>query len=364
MQRRAVLIGGGAVVLVGGAAALLQTRSMGSMGDYSSSIAATRAPWSKSEGVAGLVRYATLAANGHNAQPWRFRLDANGVRILPDLARRTPAADPDDHHLFVSLGCAAENLALAAAASAQPGELAFVAEDEGSIQFTFGGGALAEPALFGAIPLRQSTRSEYDGRSVSTDDLRSLAAAAAVEGVELVLITERARIREVRDLVLESNRLQMGDAAFVSELKSWLRFHPRQALATRDGLFSGSSGRPSIPAWLGTRGFDLLFRVDAENDSYARQIDSAAGLAVFFAQDSNKEGWTRVGRALQRFALQATALGIRHAFVNQPVEVASARPRLAAILDRIGQRPDLVLRFGYGPLLPYSARRPVEDVLA
>jgi hypothetical protein len=27
--------------------------------------------------------------------------------ILPDLSRRCPAVDPDDHHLFVSLGCAA-----------------------------------------------------------------------------------------------------------------------------------------------------------------------------------------------------------------------------------------------------------------
>ena len=35
--------------------------------------------------------------------------------IRPDVARRCPAVDPDDHHLFVSLGCAAENLALAAA---------------------------------------------------------------------------------------------------------------------------------------------------------------------------------------------------------------------------------------------------------
>jgi hypothetical protein len=33
---------------------------------------------------------------------------------LPDLSRRCPAVDPDDHHLYASLGCAAENLLLAA----------------------------------------------------------------------------------------------------------------------------------------------------------------------------------------------------------------------------------------------------------
>ena len=31
--------------------------------------------------------------------------------------------------------------------------------------------------------------------------------------------------------------------------------------------------------------------------------------------------WIEVGRACQRFALQATALGLKCAFINQPVEV-------------------------------------------
>jgi len=71
-----------------------------------------------------------------------------------------------------------------------------------------------------------------------------------------------------------------------------------------------------------------------------------------------------VVRACQRFALQATALGLKHAFLNQPVEVARFRPELAALVGMPGQRPDLVMRFGYGPTLPCSPRRPVEAVLA
>ncbi|MCS6921942.1 MAG: hypothetical protein NZM07_08540 [Elioraea sp.] len=36
--------------------------------------------------LADLVRFATLAPNGHNAQPWRFRLSAGQVTVLPDAA--------------------------------------------------------------------------------------------------------------------------------------------------------------------------------------------------------------------------------------------------------------------------------------
>jgi hypothetical protein len=71
-----------------------------------------------------------------------------------------------------------------------------------------------------------------------------------------------------------------------------------------------------------------------------------------------------VGRACQRFALQATALGLKHAFINQPVEVPALRPELAALLGRPGQRPDVVMRFGFGPLMPYAPRRPVVEVIA
>ena len=71
-----------------------------------------------------------------------------------------------------------------------------------------------------------------------------------------------------------------------------------------------------------------------------------------------------VGRCYERFALQATALGVRNAFLNQPVEVGSIRPQFAAMLGLGNQRPDLVVRFGRGPALPWSMRRPVQAVLA
>ena len=63
-----------------------------------------------------LVRYATLAPSSHNTQCWKFTIADTAIMIAPDLSRRCPAVDPDDYHLFVSLGCAAENLAQAALA--------------------------------------------------------------------------------------------------------------------------------------------------------------------------------------------------------------------------------------------------------
>jgi len=70
-----------------------------------------------------------------------------------------------------------------------------------------------------------------------------------------------------------------------------------------------------------------------------------------------------VGRCFQRFALQATVLGIRTAHINQPVEVAALRSKFASAMGIGNRRPDLVVRFGHGPLMPRSRRRPVDDVI-
>ena len=193
------------MTLAAACAAYIGLRRTGSLEEYDVAVAAMRSPMAASPQSEELVRYATLAANSHNTQPWQFQIREDRIQILPDFARRTPAVDPDDHHLFASLGCAVENLALAGRARGHPGVIYFDTADGGSVSFNFGGGPPAETFLFDAIPLRQSTRTEYDGRMVSTSDIQALKAAAAMPGVDLVLLTDRTQVDRVRDLVMTGN---------------------------------------------------------------------------------------------------------------------------------------------------------------
>ncbi len=361
--RRGLLIGGGAVALGLGGAAWLGWQQMGSARDMAAQAAALRQVLPAAPETRDLIRYATLAANGHNTQAWQFRAVPMGIDILPDLARGTPVADPDHHHLFISLGCAAENLGLAMAARGRGGEIAFDAAGEGVVHVITGGTSGQDMALFKAIPARQSTRSDYDGSAVSAAELTQLAAAAALPGVDLVLVTEASQMAGLRDLIIAANSAQIADPAFVAELKQWLRFSPRAAMAMGDGLYSAASGSPALPDWLGGMLFDTLFTAASENEKCARQIASSAGIAVFSGTAADPEHWVRVGRSCQRFALQATALGLKCAFLNQPVEVPDFRADLAALVGLPGRRPDILMRFGRGGAMPYSCRRPVEAVM-
>jgi len=311
-----------------------------------------------------LVRYATLAPSSHNTQCWKFRLGERSIAILPDLARRCPVVDPDDHHLFVSLGCAAENLAQAALANGLKALATPGAGAPAGLHVALEPTRAVRSALFDAIPLRQSTRAEYDGKPLTGEELQRLERAGSGAGVRVLLLTGKEAMDAVLEYVIAANTAQIDNPAFVEELKRWIRFGESEAVRSGDGLFSRSTGNPALPRWLGSILFGLVFTPGNENDKLARQLRSSSGIAVFVSDADDPTQWMETGRAFQRFALQAAALGIRNAHVNQPVEVSTVRPQLATFLGIGPRRPDLVVRFGRGPLMPRSLRRPIRDVLA
>ncbi len=310
-----------------------------------------------------LVRFATLAPSSHNTQCWKFRPQERSISIEPDLARRCPVVDPDDHHLFVSLGCAAENMAQAAGAYGLHADVQVYTGDSSRIAIRLEPSKAKASPLFQAIAERQCTRSDYDGTTLSMEELRLLAQAGTGDGVRLILLTDRPAMETVLEYVAAGNTAQMNDPAFVAELKQWIRFGADEAVNTGDGLFTGASGNPVLPRWLGSRLMGLVFTPKSENERYARQVRNAAGIAVFVSERSDSTHWIEAGRCYERFALQATTLGIRNAFLNQPVEVGAIRPQFASWLGIGDRRPDLVVRFGRGPRLPMSMRRPVQSVL-
>lgn len=308
-----------------------------------------------------LVRCATLAANGHNTQPWRFHLEPDRITISPDFSRRTPAVDPDDHHLWVSLGCATENLVQAARLIGKHADVELAAQE---IRISLTNSVPERSSLADAIFQRQCTRADYDGRPLPREVLQAMEHAGAANGVELRLMTERAQTETVLEYVTAGNSAQMRDPAFVAELKRWIRFNEAQAVGSGDGLFTRTSGNPTSPSWLGGRMFSLFFGEKSENDKYAKQIRSSAGVAIMIGERADPTSWFEVGRAYERLALTMTTLGVRNSFVNQPVEVPAVRTQFAQWLGVPTRRPDLVLRFGNGPLLPYSLRRSVSQVLS
>lgn len=315
-----------------------------------------------------LIYYATLAPSGHNTQPWKFSIEDNVIRIFPDFERRLPVVDPDDYALYISLGCALENLMIAAKKNGLSSTIDYFPSDEKSecIRVTLSpNGDPGDEELFDAIPFRQSNRSLYDKKEIPEGHIQKLVESNIFDAVFVKTFDPNNQESEpIIDLVKEGNRIQFNDRQFVEELLSWIRFTKKEMNNRKDGLTAEVMGFPFVPRWLGRFILITLAKPESEASKSEKQIRSSSLLMLFISKKHDKRHWVDLGRSFERVALTATSLGLAHAHLNMPCEVEPVREKLSSHLELDhDEQPLLLIRFGYAEERPRSPRRPAEEVI-
>lgn len=313
-----------------------------------------------------LVRYAILAPSGHNAQPWLFRVRGNVCEVIADRTRGLAVVDPEDRELTISCGAALGHLELAARRFGLAPETRLAPDPDDPdllAHVTVRGGDPAtddETVLFDAITARRTTRRRFEDRPLPDEILERCVLAAEGQETGLRFVTVPAERSRVAELVAEGDRIQFGDPRFRRELSAWI--HSRRA-HTRDGLSADNLvDRPDVLSpvtALVVRTFDMGDGIAAQDEAIA--VGSPV-LAILSTQGDEMVDWLRAGRALARVLLTVTAAGATAAFLNQPIEVAELRPKLRDETGIEGM-PQILLRLGYGPEVPPTARRPLDSVL-
>ncbi len=310
-----------------------------------------------------LVSKAVKAPSGHNTQPWKFRQNESAVEVYPDFDRRLPAVDPDDRELFVSLGCAVENLCLAAQTKGY--KSAVSVGDKGVITVSLAEEAGVKPSpLFNQIDARQTNRSVYTGEEIALDALKRLQAIRSEDGVSVHYYARQTKqFNDIEQYVLRGNTHQMQNEAFKAELKSWMRFNKKHQDQTLDGLSYAVFGAPNVPRWMAEPIMSMAINAKTQNKADRDKIASASHLVLFTTRENSRREWVDLGRTLQRFLLTATELGISHAYLNQLNEEVEIASEMARTLGLAGEYPTILLRIGYGERQAYSKRRSVKDVV-
>lgn len=320
----------------------------------------------RSEGLQ-FLRYALLAPSPFNAQPWWFRLEPRALSILPDRSRYTARLDPDGRLVAISVGTALENLVVAAR---QNGYLAEVENDPsdlapGAVRVRlFYGARTPAPELFRVLTARQTNRSLYGGGAIPLPDLRVLEAVALEEGIALRLFTRPPEFEPLIATAVEAVRQQLADTAYVEDAAAWQRTTRQQIERRGDGLAVDHSGIPSVPRWAepfwlgGVRRSQRVALRQAE-----AQLRSASALAILSVAQDDPHHWRALGRSLERFTLQATALGLAHAHLDAPCLVVGPRQQLRRFSGSEPAWPQILLRLGYAAPTPHARRRHLEDLL-
>ena len=390
MRRRYFLKGAGVltVAVVGGGVWRAWDQGVFSTGD-----GPAYEPWKDWRNAKGsplaLVSAAILAASPHNTQPWLFRVSDSSIELHIDKSRNVGALDPYLREEHIGMGCALENLLLAAPANGYaatatllPGQLAPIpAEPKPQLlaRIALTPGKREADELYNAIPLRHTNRGRYDSRKPLPPDFVD-ALSHLPDGdadVKLFLYTDEADRKNIAKVSSAANKEIYSDPNVQAGSERWVRLQWSQVQRYRDGLTIDAFGLPPIATgivktlpqrmlgWLGSR---------SQKDTYSGLMLSAPLIGFIAVRDRyDQQQCLLAGRTWQRAHLFATSKGIAARPCNEAVEMvdherALGRPASrAALLNEITGdptwQPTFVFYMVYPTLTAHaSPRRPVPWV--
>ena len=304
--------------------------------------------------LAFLLPWARLAPSLLNSQPWQFALREHVVTVLPNLERWQPVTDPEKRELYLSLGCALENLLTAAEYFGLGFQVGYGDSDTADetfarVQFVEGAriNQVRDPALFHAIERRYTSRRPFLSRLVPREELMQLRNARLEPQLQLRFLANIEQKRRLATLVAAADRRLLANADYRRELAA--------------GLRRGMGGLPRPAASLAAlllRHVDFGTRLGRHEQ---RLLMSAPLLAVLGSHEDTPVHWIQTGQLYQRLSLTATKLGLAIQPMNRLLHVRSYRHELATMLPDTRLRPHFLVRIGYADKPGSPARKEPAD---
>jgi len=310
-----------------------------------------------------MVEKAVKAPSGHNAQPWLFKINESSIEVHPNHEKSLSVVDSDDRELFISLGCAVENLCIEASNQGYTSKVTIV--DNGIINVDLAKDSEVVPdPLFVQIDVRQTNRSVYNGKKVSNDTIEVLKNTPLNPGISIYFYKNGSQeFDSISNYVLKGNEKQMQDEAFKNELRAWMRFNKGHQDKTNDGLSYAVFGAPNLPMFIVKPIMKKAVNEKSQNKGDIKKIRYSSHFVLFTTQSNAPEEWINLGRSMERFLLKMTELDIIHAYLNQPNEIKDLSRQMAKTLGIPNEYPTILLRIGYGKKMPYSKRKELREVI-
>lgn len=356
------------LVLLGGAAAYQALRPHAAWARRVANALPAVQPWTLPQALPpnpidaarALIGAAVLAPSYWNAQPWRFEVEGETLRLVLEPSRSLPACDPDQRFAHLSLGAALENLLIAARAWGRRPSVQytpFADSERAGMPFVAaqvawnGDQRPRDRLLFLAIPDRRTNGRHYDGRAITIQS-RTQLMALAPDDVRLHWLDEPQAIRDIADVTRDATLARMRDRHAQAERFAWLRLSDDAARRTADGVPIDRLEMGGPARWFASHYFhpeSRFFGLGAQSVAKeAREAVRSSGALVLLSVPARTPAAGVVaGQTLQRFALRATTLGIAHQPLSSPIESERHRAILAKRFGATGEEPMLLLRLGH-----------------
>ncbi|MBO7598044.1 MAG: nitroreductase [Bacteroidales bacterium] len=293
-----------------------------------------------------LISFAICAPSGHNSQPWKFQTTENQIIVMPDMSKTLKVVDGENRELFISLGCAVENMQIAATQYGYESDYEYI---DGKIVVTFRQSENVTPdPLFDQIKKRHTHRGEFTGKKIPSDLIKILQSVEKEQNTDFAIFDgETNEAKLIKEKIYLGNNIQMSDTAFKNELVEWMRFNKKDIKENQNGLCYNVLGFPATPKFVGKKMVRMFLSPKAQNKTDNGVNNSASAFCLFSTAAKSEADYIAVGKTLERVLLKITELNLAYSFSNQPCEVEPLSLKLREELN-LTNYPSVVIRIGYG----------------
>lgn len=312
-----------------------------------------------------LVRFAVLAPSSHNSQPWRFEVLSDVIRVFPEFTRELRHSDPDHRQLFVSLGCAIENLRIAADYYGYRLSVRYFPQginDGSAAEIFFEEVPHARERMHPifCIARRHTNRNKYEDRmpdSQFLEEVRNL----AMPDLRVDLMSKGAQKDAVADVVLQAAEAAMSDPAFRHELSQYVKSNFTRSRIGMPGFGMGIPGPVSIVTPLVLRYVNISKLARRQEEALLKQHTPL--FVIINTKDDTPEAQMRAGEVFEKLAIAGEQKSIRTAPMAAAIQMGDYYKKLQNILGT-PFRPQVFCRMGYTQIVtPHSPRMAAEDVI-
>ena len=373
LSRRSIILGAGAagVVLVGGGAAWRVMRQP----------VAGIAPWTidpapPADPRLAAFRYAILAPNPHNRQPWLIELiGTDSALISCDLDKRLPETDPFDRQIVMGFGTFIELARIAAAEQGYAVDVIPFPDGEpqprldrrpiARLIFRKNPDTARDP-LFAAITHRHTNLALYDATPPNPAQLAAVARENAVASADPELLAQ------IRPLAVRAMTTETLTKRTYMESVRLMRIGAAEMDATPDGL---PIGGPAVEALQAVGMIDHEIIADPQSSAFKmglKQVQDSCGsipAILWITTPGNARAeQLDAGRRYARAQLRATSLGLVMHPLSQALQEYPEMAADYALVHRLlgargSERLQMLARIGTAPPALPAPRWPLQTHL-
>lgn len=336
-----------------------------------------------------VISHGLLAANSHNMQPWKVKLDENdnmSFYLYLDTDRLTPQVDPYARQSTFSQGTFLEYMNVAGSKLGYNVEINLFPEGEYNntkesikskpvAKVTLKKTETFDNPLYNSIFLPDTSRVHYTDKKLANEQINQIQSLNKDNDVSIVIYQDSQNNSKLGNISVESAKIEADITRINEENSAIFRANEYQKNEYRYGFSVEGQGTSGFQMYF-TEG--LLTLIPSLNDEKSAKerfinhtqttVDNTPIYAMIISKNNNRSSQVKSGMLYSRFQLTVQTMG----FAVQPLSQSLEEyPEMNDVYQRIhrqyaknGSTIQLLVRVGK-PIkeVPHSMRRDVMELI-